>query len=33
VPWRRNPQEYRAYAESYFNSVKPLLVKAGLAKA
>jgi tripartite-type tricarboxylate transporter receptor subunit TctC len=33
VPWRKNPAEYRAYAESYFNSVKPLLIKAGLAKA
>lgn len=32
VPWNRNPAEYRAFAESYFNSVKPLLVKAGLAK-
>ena len=32
VPWRRNPAEYRAYAEQYFNSVKPLLIKAGLAK-
>ncbi|HPU53701.1 MAG TPA: tripartite tricarboxylate transporter substrate binding protein [Burkholderiaceae bacterium] len=33
VPWRKNPAEFRAYAESYFNSVKPLLIKAGLAKA
>ncbi len=33
VPWRKNPAEYRAYAEGYFNSVKPLLIKAGLAKA
>lgn len=32
VPWRKNPAEFRAYAEQYFNSVKPLLVKAGLAK-
>ena len=32
VPWKRNPIEYRAFAESYFNSVKPLLIKAGLAK-
>lgn len=32
VPWRRNPAEYRAFAEAYFGSVKPLLVKAGLAK-
>lgn len=33
VPWRRNPGEYKAFAENYFNTVKPLLVKAGLAKA
>ena len=33
VPWKRNPAEYRAFAETYFNSVKPLLIKAGLAKA
>lgn len=33
VPWRRNPAEYRAYAEQYFNTVKPLLIKAGLAKS
>ena len=32
VPWRRNGAEYRAFAERYFNSVKPLLVKSGLAK-
>jgi tripartite-type tricarboxylate transporter receptor subunit TctC len=32
VPWRRNPAEYRAYAEQYFNSIKPLLIKSGLAK-
>jgi len=32
VPWRRNPAEYRQFAEQYFASVKPLLVKAGLAK-
>ena len=32
VPWNRNPTEYRAFAESYYVSVKPLLVKAGLAK-
>jgi tripartite-type tricarboxylate transporter receptor subunit TctC len=32
VPWRRSPAEYRAYAESYFNSVKPVLIRAGLAK-
>ena len=33
VPWRRNPAEFRAYAEQYYNSIKPLLIKAGLAKA
>jgi tripartite-type tricarboxylate transporter receptor subunit TctC len=33
VPWRRTPEEFRAYSEQYFNSVKPLLIKAGLAKA
>lgn len=32
VPWRRNPTEFRAFAEQYFNTVKPLLIKAGLAK-
>ncbi len=32
VPWRRNPAEFRAFAEEYFVSVKPLLIKAGLAK-
>lgn len=32
VPLKLNPTEYRAFAENYFNSVKPLLVKAGLAK-
>ena len=32
VPWRRNPQEYRAFAEKYFADVKPMLVKSGLAK-
>ena len=32
VPWTRNPAEYRAFAENYFNGVKPLLIKAGLAK-
>ena len=33
VPWKRNPAEYRAFAENYFNTVKPLLVRSGLAKA
>ncbi len=33
VPWRRNPAEYRAYSEEYFNTIKPLLIKAGLAKS
>ena len=28
VPWKKNPTEYRAFAESYFNSVKPLLVSS-----
>jgi tripartite-type tricarboxylate transporter receptor subunit TctC len=32
VPWNRNPTEYRAFAENYYNGVRPLLVKAGLAK-
>lgn len=32
VPWKRSPAEYRAFAESYFVSVKPLLIKSGLAK-
>jgi tripartite-type tricarboxylate transporter receptor subunit TctC len=32
VPWTRNPTEYRAFAENYYVGVKPLLVKAGLAK-
>ena len=33
VPWRRSPEQFRAFAEDYFVSVKPLLVKAGLAKS
>ena len=33
VPWKKNPSEYKAFAEQYFNSVRPMLVKAGLAKA
>jgi tripartite-type tricarboxylate transporter receptor subunit TctC len=32
APWYKNPAEYRAYAEKYFAEVKPLLIKAGLAK-
>lgn len=32
VPWKRNPSEYRAFADNYYNSVKPLLIRAGLAK-
>ena len=32
APWYKNPAEYRAFAESYFVEVKPLLIKAGLAK-
>ena len=33
APWYKSPGEYRAYAEKYFVEVKPLLIKAGLAKA
>jgi tripartite-type tricarboxylate transporter receptor subunit TctC len=33
LPWYKNPAEYRAFAEKYFVEVKPLLIKAGLAKA
>jgi tripartite-type tricarboxylate transporter receptor subunit TctC len=33
APWYKNPAEYRAYAEKYFVEVKPLLIKAGLAKS
>ena len=33
LPWYKNPVEYRAFAEKYFVEVKPLLIKAGLAKA
>ncbi len=32
VPWRRNPAEYRAFAEKYFAEIRPMLVKSGLAK-
>jgi len=32
-PWNKNPAEYRAFAEQYYVDVKPLLIKAGLAKA
>jgi tripartite-type tricarboxylate transporter receptor subunit TctC len=32
APWYKSPAEYRAYAEKYHAEVKPLLVKAGLAK-
>jgi tripartite-type tricarboxylate transporter receptor subunit TctC len=32
APWYKNPAEYRAFAEKYFQDVKPLLVKAGLSK-
>ena len=32
VPWYKTPAEYRAFAEKYFADVKPLLIKAGLAK-
>jgi tripartite-type tricarboxylate transporter receptor subunit TctC len=30
--WYKSPAEYRAFAEKYFQDVKPLLVKAGLSK-
>jgi tripartite-type tricarboxylate transporter receptor subunit TctC len=33
LPWYKSPAEYRAFAEKYFVEVKPLLVKAGLAKS
>jgi tripartite-type tricarboxylate transporter receptor subunit TctC len=33
APWYKSPAEYRAYAEKYFAEVKPLLIKAGLAKS
>ncbi len=32
LPWYKNPAEYRAFAEKYYVEVKPLLIKAGLAK-
>jgi len=32
VPWDKNPAEFRAFAEKYYAEVKPLLIKAGLAK-
>ncbi|HTE36214.1 MAG TPA: tripartite tricarboxylate transporter substrate-binding protein, partial [Reyranella sp.] len=32
-PWNKNPAEYRAFAEKYYGEVKPLLIKAGLAKS
>ncbi|MFO1081549.1 MAG: tripartite tricarboxylate transporter substrate binding protein [Reyranellaceae bacterium] len=33
LPWYKDPAEYRAFAEKYYADVKPLLVKAGLAKS
>ncbi|WP_296384325.1 tripartite tricarboxylate transporter substrate binding protein [Reyranella sp.] len=33
APWYKSPGEYRAYAERYFVEVKPLLIKAGLARS
>jgi tripartite-type tricarboxylate transporter receptor subunit TctC len=33
VPWEKNPTEFRAFAEKYYVDVKPLLIKAGLAKS
>ncbi|MEI7875225.1 MAG: tripartite tricarboxylate transporter substrate binding protein [Alphaproteobacteria bacterium] len=32
-PWYRDPAQYRAFAEKYYVDVKPMLVKAGLAKS
>lgn len=32
LPWYKSPAEYRAFAEKYYVDVKPLLIKAGLAK-
>jgi hypothetical protein len=32
APWYKSPAKYRAFAETYFVEVKPLLIKAGLAK-
>jgi tripartite-type tricarboxylate transporter receptor subunit TctC len=32
LPWYKDPAEYRAFAEKYYVEVKPLLIKAGLAK-
>ena len=32
-PWYRDPAAYRAFAEKYYVDVKPMLIKAGLAKA
>ena len=32
APWYKSPSRYRAYAHKYFVEVKPLLIKAGLAK-
>ena len=31
-PWYKSPADYRAFAEKYFHDIKPVLVKAGLAK-
>lgn len=33
APWYKSPADYRAFAEKYYAEVKPLLIKAGLAKA
>jgi len=32
APWYKSPPEYRTFAEKYYAEVKPLLIKAGLAK-
>lgn len=33
VPWEKDPAQFRAFAEKYYVDVKPLLIKAGLAKS
>jgi len=32
APWYKSPADYSAFAEKYHAEVKPLLIKAGLAK-
>ncbi|TWT03942.1 tripartite tricarboxylate transporter substrate binding protein [Reyranella sp. CPCC 100927] len=31
-PWYKSPADYRAFAEKYFRDIRPILMKAGLAK-